>query len=230
MAETIRINENTWRIEDGSVRFYLFCGTEKAALIDSGMNVPEAREIVEGLTSLPLIMINTHADPDHISGNGSFDEFYMSPAEEENYRDHGGKGKLLPVREGDIIELGGRSLCIIDIPGHTPGSIAILDVKNRVLVSGDSVQDGNIFMFGKGRNIGLYIKSLEHLLSDHDGQYDEIYPMHGTFPVMPELVGKCLEGAREIQKGNASGRNVEIFGNPVCLYRFPYAGFLCAPV
>lgn len=98
MAETIKINENTWRIEDGDVRFYLFCGTEKAALIDSGMNVPEAREIAEGLTSLPLVMINTHGDPDHISGNDSFDEFYMSPAEEENYRGRGGKGKLLPLR------------------------------------------------------------------------------------------------------------------------------------
>ncbi len=229
MAETIRINENTWRIEDGDVRFYLFCGTEKAALIDSGMNVPEARAIAEGLTSLPLIMINTHGDPDHISGNDSFDEFYMSPAEEENYRGRGGKGKLLPLREGDIIELGDRPLRIIDIPGHTPGSIAILDEKNRILVSGDSVQDGNIFMFGKGRDINLYIKSLKHL-SDYDGQYDEIYPMHGTFPVMPELVKQCLSGAQEIQRGAASGKNVEIFGNPVCLYRFPYAGFLCEAI
>ncbi len=229
MAETIKINENTWRIEDGDVRFYLFCGTEKAALIDSGMNVPEAREIAEGLTSLPLIMINTHADPDHISGNGSFDTFYMSPAEEENYRNHGGKGSFLPVREGDIIDLGDRPLRIIDIPGHTPGSIAILDEKNRVLVSGDSVQDGHIFMFGKGRDLDLYIRSLEHL-SVYDGQYDEIYPMHGTFPVKPELVKKCLSGAREIQNGSASGKNVEIFGNPVCLYKFPYAGFLCEAV
>ena len=29
----------------------------------------------------------------------------------------------------------------------TPGSIAILDINNRVLIAGDSVQDGNIFMF-----------------------------------------------------------------------------------
>lgn len=45
MAETIRINENTWRIEDGSVRFYLFCGTEKAALIDSGIHAGACREM-----------------------------------------------------------------------------------------------------------------------------------------------------------------------------------------
>ena len=75
MAECIQINEKTWRIEDGGVRFLLLCGTEKAALIDTGMNTPDARQIAEGLTDLPLILINTHADPDHISGNAAFDTF-----------------------------------------------------------------------------------------------------------------------------------------------------------
>ena len=161
MAEIFKINESTWRIEDNGVRFFLLCGEEKAALVDTGMNAPDARVIAEGLTNLPLILINTHADPDHISGNGSFDEFYMSVAEEENYREHGGKGSLLPVKEGDVIELGNRPLRIIDIPGHTPGSIAILDEKNHVLISGDTVQDGNIFMFGKFRNLDVYIQSLK---------------------------------------------------------------------
>ena len=91
MAEVIRINEKTWRIEDGGVRFLLLCGKEKAALVDTGMNAPDARRIAEGLTDLPLILINTHADPDHISGNSAFSEVYMSSAEEENYRNFGGK-------------------------------------------------------------------------------------------------------------------------------------------
>ena len=103
MVETIKINDNTWRIEDGDVRFLLLYGAEKAALIDTGMNTPDARQIAEGLTELPLILINTHADPDHISGNEAFEEFYMSPAEEDNYRGHDGKGKMIPVKEGDII-------------------------------------------------------------------------------------------------------------------------------
>lgn len=225
MAEIFKINELTWRIEDNGVRFFLLCGEEKAALVDTGMNAPDARVIAEELTNLPLILINTHADPDHISGNGSFDEFYMSVAEEENYIEHGGKGNLLPVKEGDVIELGKRPLRIIDIPGHTPGSIAILDEKNRVLISGDTVQDGNIFMFGKFRNLDVYIQSLKHL-GEFSGQYDEIYPMHGTFPVGEELIGKLLEGAQEIKDGKAIGKAVDIFGNQVTLYKFPYAGFL----
>ena len=127
MEQCIKINDTTWRFEDEGVRFFLLCGKEKAALVDTGMKSPDARKLAEELTDLPLILINTHADRDHISGNDAFDEIYMSPAEEENYRQGGGKGTILPVKEGDVIELGDRPLRIIDIPGHTPGSIAILD-------------------------------------------------------------------------------------------------------
>lgn len=225
MADIIRINENTWRIEDGQVRFYLLEGSERAALIDTGMNTPNAREIAESLTELPIILINTHADPDHISGNKTFEEFYMSPKEEENYREQHGTGNLIPVVEGDEIELGNRLLTIIDIPGHTPGSIAILDEKNRVLISGDTIQDGNIFMFGKYRNITEYINSLIHL-KEFAGLFDEIYPMHGSFPVKPELIDKLLEGAKDIKYGRATGTEISLFGNTVCHYKFSYASFL----
>ncbi len=226
MANAIKINETTWRIEDGGVRFLLLCGTEKAALIDTGMNTPNAREIAEDLTDLPLILINTHADPDHISGNSAFEEFYMSPAEEENYKNFNGKGTILVVKEGDIIDLGDRALRIIDIPGHTPGSIAILDEKNRVLISGDTVQDGHIFMFGPMRDLDKFIESLKHL-SGFTRSFDEIYPMHGSFPVKPELIGRILEGAQEVKAGKVSGQKVEFFGNKALLYQFPYAGLIC---
>ena len=226
MAEVIQINESTWRFEDNGVRFFLFCGKEKAALIDSGMNTPGARNMAEKLTDLPMILINTHADPDHISGNGAFSEVYMNPEEEGNYRDNGGTGTIIPVKEGDVIDLGERPLRIIDIPGHTPGSIAILDEKYRVLVSGDSVEDGNVFMFGPYRDIDKYIDSLKHL-SEYDGQYDEIYAMHGSLPVKPGLIGELIEGAERIKKGEAMGRKMEMFGNEVVFYKFPYAGFLC---
>ena len=98
--------------------------------------------------------------------------------------------------------------------------------NNRILISGDTVQDGNIFMFGKYRNIDDYINSIKHLYN-YENQYDEIYPMHGTFPVKKDLIDKLLEGAQEIKDGIASGKTVNVFGNEVYLYKFPYAGFLC---
>ncbi|MCR4656069.1 MAG: MBL fold metallo-hydrolase [Lachnospiraceae bacterium] len=226
MAEIIKINDGTWRFEDDGVRFFLLCGNEKAALVDTGMNTPDAGEMAEGLTDLPIVLINTHADRDHISGNSAFEEFYMSPAEEDNYRDNGGRGTIIPVKEGDVIDLGGRTLKIIDIPGHTPGSIAILDEKYRVLISGDSVEDGNIFMFGTYRNLDKYIDSLRHL-AEYDGQYDEVYAMHGSIPVKPDITEKLIGAAEQIRAGEATGNKVNLFGNDVMLYKFPFAGFLC---
>ena len=62
--QIIPIDARTWRIEDNGVRFFVLEGTEKALLIDSGMQVHNAKEIAEGLTNLPLSLLNTHADPD----------------------------------------------------------------------------------------------------------------------------------------------------------------------
>ena len=229
MAEIIRIDESTTRIEDGQVRFFLLEGREKALLIDTGMTTADAKEIAESLTGLPVVLLNTHADRDHISGNRAFDETYMSPAEEENYIANGYDGtqaRIIPVRERDIIDLGDRPLEIIDNPGHTPGSIAILDVNRRVLIGGDAIQDGNIFMFGKYRNIRQYVESLQHIQS-YRNRFDTVYASHGTFEVMPEMIDLLISGAKEIIAGNVTGTEVDMFGTKACLYRFPYAGFLC---
>ncbi len=226
MADIIQINDTSWRIEDNGVRFFLLAGTEKALLIDSGMNTPDAKQIAESITKLPIMLLNTHADPDHISGNSSFDCFYMHPDEEDTYRSRGGTGAILPAEDNDIIDIGDRPLKIIFIPGHTPGSIAVLDINNRVLISGDSVQDGNIFMFREHRNISMYVESLKKL-SRYIGEFDTIYPSHGSFPVRPELIASLIEGAEQIIDGTADGKVVDMFGTPVMYYKFPYAGFLC---
>ncbi len=226
MADIIKINDTTWRIEDNGVRFFFLVGTEKALLIDSGMNTLNAKQIAESITKLPIILLNTHADPDHIAGNVSFDYFYMHPDEEDNYRAHGGLGSLLPVKDNDIIDLGNRPLKIYFIPGHTPGSIVVLDVNNRVLISGDSIQDGRIFMFKEHRNMSMYVESLNKLSKLTDA-FDAIYPAHGSFPVYPELIASLIEGAEQILSGTAKGTSVDMFGTPVMFYKFPYAGFLC---
>ena len=50
---------DTWRIDDGGVRFFLLCGTERALLVDSGMTVTNAKEIAQSLTSLPVSLLNS---------------------------------------------------------------------------------------------------------------------------------------------------------------------------
>ena len=226
-CEIIQIHENTWRIEDGGVRLFLLAGTEKALLIDSGMNLNNARDIAAGLTNLPLSLLNTHADRDHIGSNEQFDSFYMHPAEEPVYRRSGKPGTVIPIQEGDSLNLGDRELRIIHLPGHTPGSIAVLDVQNRVLISEDPIHEhGRVFMFGDHRNMEYYIASLEHLESFAD-QFDEIWPSHADIPVSPAVIRKLRDGAQAVLDGAVQGKPAELFGQSIVVYDLGFCTLLC---
>ena len=226
--EIIRINHNSWRIEDSGVRFFLLVGTERALLVDSGRNVRNARDIAASLTDLPILLVNTHADRDHVASNCQFESFYMHPAEESNFCREDRPGKISPILEGDILDLGERKLEVIHLPGHTPGSIALLDVESRVLISGDPIQDGRIFMFGPFRNMQTYIKSLAHL-RDWYGRFDEIWPSHGSFPVFPDLIDRLCDGAQAILDGKVPGQPEEVYGNKIQAYHLSFVTFLCDP-
>lgn len=226
-CEIIPINENSWRIEDRGVRCFLLTGSEKALLIDSGRELHTARDIAESLTDLPVMLLNTHADGDHTGSNEQFESFYMHPDEEAHFRRGGRGGTIIPVREGDILDLGGRELRIIDLPGHTPGSIAVLDVGNRVLISGDPVQEhGRIFMFGAHRNMENYIRSLEHL-ETFTAEFDEIWPSHADISISPALIRKLHDGARDVLDGKVAGSPVEVHGNQVIAYDLGFCTLLC---
>ena len=217
-CDIIQMRENTWRIEDGGVRFFLLTGTEKALLIDSGMNIDNAREIAAGLTDLPLSLLNTHADRDHIGSNEQFETFYMHPAEESVYKRSGKPGTIIPVRDGDSLDLGQRELRIIHLPGHTPGSIAVLDVQNRVLISGDPIQThGRIFMFGDHRSMPDYIASLKRL-DGLSNQFDEIWPSHADIPVSPCVIRQLCEGAQAVLDGAVRGTPKNLFGHDIVIY------------
>jgi glyoxylase-like metal-dependent hydrolase (beta-lactamase superfamily II) len=43
--------------------------------------------------------------------------------------------------DGDVIDLGDRTLHVLHLPGHTPGSIGLYDPAARILFSGDTVYD-----------------------------------------------------------------------------------------
>lgn len=225
--EIVKIDEKTFRVEDNNtVRFFLLIGDREALLIDSGMEISNAKEIAKNLTSLPLKLLNTHADRDHLGSVNEFDTFYMHPLEEENFINNNTSCReYIKVEHGDIIDLGNRPLEIILISGHTPGSVAILDINNRVLFSGDSVQAGTIFMFGKQRNIDDYLNSLKKLTAYKD-RFDTIYPSHGLFPVDPELIDKLYYAVIDILNGKYEPTKENVFGNTVNLFDVGIAKFL----
>lgn len=224
--EIIKMAEDTWRIEEEGVRFFLLAGQERALLIDSGMETHDAKEIAQGLVRLPVSLLNTHADRDHVGSNGEFETFYMHPAEASNYYNTQKKtGAFTPIEDGDVIDLGGRKLEIVAIPGHTPGSVAVLDIGNRVLYSGDTVQDGTIFMFGVQREVHAYIHSLEKLERLGD-RWDRIYPSHGSIPVKSELIAQLHQAALSVAAGDAEGVDACFHGIPLKRYDMGCASFL----
>lgn len=225
--QIIQINENTWRIEEQGVRFFLLTGTKEALLIDSGMMVKNAKEIAESLTDLPLKLLNTHADMDHIAGNTAFDTFYMHPAEYTNYhKTQKRPGKMMPVWDGDIIDLGNRQLEVITLPGHTPGSIALLDIERRVLISGDPIQDGRIFMFGPQRDMLANYYSMKKI-SGYMDRFDTIYPSHGSFPLSSDIILKLIDGIEKMMRGEIEAKEGMFKNMPLKIYDIETAVFLC---
>ena len=65
----------------GESTCYLIEGKTHAMLIDTVNGQENLRAIVEKLTTLPVIVVNTHGHGDHILGNVYFDEAWMHPAD-----------------------------------------------------------------------------------------------------------------------------------------------------
>ncbi len=217
--ETKKLYDGAWTFDEGGVRFFLIEGDITALLIDTGMAPKHVKELVATVTSKPVELINTHADRDHIARNGEFEWAYMHPSELTNYHKRGEK-KLptRPVWDGDVIDLGNRKLEIIHLPGHTSGSIAILDRDHRALYSGDPIQvDGNIFMFGTHRNIPAYIQGLERLWTIKD-RFDVIYPCHAQLEVSPDVIPQLIDGAEKILAGKITPTEADMHGNRIAVY------------
>lgn len=226
----IGIDDRTWRYEDDFVRFFLLAGNERALLIDNGMNVRGARELVDTVTDLPVVAFNTHCDRDHVGMNDEFDEIWVNPSELVHPSAPHDSRRIRPVWDGDIIDLGKRELEAIALPGHTPGSMALLDRTSGMLFSGDPIQrDGQIFMFGPTRSLAAYILSLKRL-EGRLGEISSIWPSHAQCPVSPETISELIAGAEVVERGESPFELEVVHGITVRAYAAGPAVLLCDDV
>lgn len=81
MGDCIRVEKlNDWLYclkEVESVNLYLILGSEQALLFDTGYGYVDYRSQIREITALPLIVVNSHGDPDHALGSYLFPEVYM---------------------------------------------------------------------------------------------------------------------------------------------------------
>lgn len=223
------IDARTWRLGEGGVRFFLLAGSERALLVDSGMHTHDARDLAEQLTDLPLSLFNTHCDMDHVGSNAQFDEVWVSPMELVHPKAPHDSRVVHPVWDGDIIDLGGRELEAIALPGHTPGSMALLDRSSGMLFSGDPLQrDGRIFMFGPMRSVAAYIHSLKRLRTRAD-EISSIWPCHATCPIGIDVIDELIAGAEAVERGEVPYTDTEMHGTPIREYDVGVSTLLCDP-
>lgn len=176
--KTEKINDHIWLMNDNDeATGYLVTGTEKALVIDTMNGYEDVRKLAETLTDLPLIVVNTHGHPDHVYGDVYFEEVYMHPddhalakqymhlpAFKEEMKRRGLKmPRLLSVREGDQFDLGKIALEVYHVPGHTPGGICLLDRKDRLLFTGDSVIEQTWMQMDESLPMHVFLDSLESL-------------------------------------------------------------------
>ena len=182
------------RLTDRRIRIYdplgvfmdLFIGQKKALLWDTGYGIVPVMGIIRELTSLPLIVVNSHGHIDHAVGNYQFDgpiyihekdipvcqmhytvkwktnalhyaeealDFFTGEPvkaitahfDREAYL-HQNTGHLVPVREGEVFDLGGMELVVVELPGHTPGSIGLLLREEGLLYAADAANN-NVWLF-----------------------------------------------------------------------------------
>jgi glyoxylase-like metal-dependent hydrolase (beta-lactamase superfamily II) len=79
--------------------------------------------------------------------------------------------------EGDRVDLGDRELTVLHLPGHTPGSIALLDEHNGTLFSGDVVYDGYLIDDLPESEVTAYRSSMERLAHL---DVSTVHPGHGS--------------------------------------------------
>ncbi len=147
------IDEKTYHVLDaGASSFYVLEGSERAAVIDTGISEGKRiMPVVRKLTKKPPMLLVTHAHPDHVYHAGEFDEIYMSHREFEMgavmfEQMCAGRGDILrastDIRTGSVIDLGGRTLEVCEVPGHTPGSVVFYDRGYDQLFCGDAIGSG----------------------------------------------------------------------------------------
>ena len=158
-----------------TVNLYLVLGCAQAVLLDSGMGIGDLYELARTLTKLPVQIVNTHYHWDHSGGNARFAQraiHALDAAALAVQPELAGMAQqmrlpaaqaVLPagfdvdsyvidaqpatrlLADGEVLEFGGRSLCVLHTPGHTPGHCSFWDQARGMLFSGDAAYQGAMF-------------------------------------------------------------------------------------
>lgn len=221
---TVReLGDSFWLITDpGYARpshCYLIVGDERSALIDTGIGMLDIRKTAEEIAGNEIVVLQTHAHPDHAGGSHRFDSVYAHPRAiekltigwtndelrftiERYFKDRPLPegiaadtftippcNAVFPLEHRGVVDLGQRQLDVFFTPGHSADSVCYLDLEHALLFTGDSVLKGQIAV----ENSAAYRRSLLELRK-LASLAEKLYPAHGETPIEPELVTRVRRG------------------------------------
>ena len=108
--------------------------------------------------------------------------------------------QFFPVNDGDCFDLGGRELEVVAVPGHTRGSICLLDRADRTLYSGDAINMNTLFLPHGSTTIEEYLESLERLKT-RVPCFDRLYGGHDPRPIPASIVDDGIALCQRILAG-----------------------------
>ena len=213
---------------------YLIVGTKRAVLFDTGMGISNIRAVVEGLTQLPVTVVNSHTHNDHVGDNWRFDDVYGMDTDFTRANAKGSKedaqaeiepgeicGDLPPgfnraeystklfhisrwIHDHDKIDLGERVLEVIATPGHTPDAIALLDEKNGLLFTGDTFYPGPIWLFRPETDMDAYVASVKKLAA-LSPKLQLLLPAHNVPVADPSNLPRVVDAIALVRTGKVKG-------------------------
>ncbi|MCB2178654.1 MBL fold metallo-hydrolase [bacterium] len=207
----------------GTAANVFFIKTSEGVIwIDTTMTVEEVRANMEeaGISlNEVILLINTHADIDHIGGNSLFPGpklahyktlVRMQQAERP--------AKELPTQtftDGSLhLNIGGYKIELIYMGGHKPDQTSLWLPEQKVLIPSDLVFEGR-YPFMMGSDVPAWAAALRKL-SDFDA--DVILPGHGTIVGAAEInlqLGYMETTWEIVAKMRTAGKTVEeILKNP----------------
>ena len=200
---------------------YLLCGTEKAVLIDTGLGVANIKDIVDSLTTLPVVVVTTHVHWDHIGGHKYFENVAVHEAEEDWLsvrfpiplqavkRNLMCKPCDFPndfiiedyqifkgisqqiLHDGDCLDLGNRKLMVIHTPGHSPGHCCFYEPDRKYLFSGDLIYKGCLDAFYPSTDPQLFWQSVRKI---QNLSINRILPGHHQLGIPVDIISRIENG------------------------------------
>jgi len=169
---------------------YLILGDEKALLLDTGAKPEDgvAFPLLEtvnrliGARKLSLLVAHTHSHRDHIA----FDSALRARADTTVIRATPDAVKAhfqfsqWPEGEAEI-DLGGRKITVLPLPGHEPAHLAFYDQRSGTVFSGDSLYPGMLTV----RDWPAYRRSIARLL-----KFAETHPVTAFAGAHIEMMNK----------------------------------------